>query len=209
MNLRKATSEDWRILLDWRNDPVTLKNFLDRKEISEQTYKLWFNDSLLNSRREIHILEDNSIPVGTIMSDNKDNDLYHISFIVSPDHRNKGYGNKILDIFLNKRKGKFLIEINSDNKPSIKIVKNNGFKFLPSDINQGDEEYLLFFKNQNKSDLDIINEIGKIREKNDVWVDILQIAFTHSPNQTREVFKKVTDDNDLINELFKQLVNNG
>ena len=40
-------------------------------------------------------------------------------------------------------------------------------------------------------------------------MDILRIAFTHAPEETREVFKQITNDDNLINELSKKLANNG
>ena len=59
------------------------------------------------------------------------------------------------------------------------------------------------------TDLEIINEIQKVRSKNNVnWMDILRIAFTHAPEETREVFKRITNDDNLINELSKKLANN-
>ena len=62
----------------------------------------------------------------------------------------------------------------------------------------------------NEDDLEIIDEIQKVRGKNNVnWMDILRIAFTHAPEETREVFKRITNDDNLINELSKQLANNG
>lgn len=64
--------------------------------------------------------------------------------------------------------------------------------------------------NNNMTDLEIINEIQKVRGRNNVnWMDILRIAFTHAPEETREVFKRITNDDNLINELSKQLANNG
>jgi hypothetical protein len=60
------------------------------------------------------------------------------------------------------------------------------------------------------TDLEIIDEIQKVRGKNNVnWMDILRIAFTYSPKETREVFKRITNDDNLINELSKKLANNG
>tara|TARA_R110000824_G_scaffold36287_2_gene112964 strand:+ start:21189 stop:21392 length:204 start_codon:yes stop_codon:yes gene_type:complete len=63
--------------------------------------------------------------------------------------------------------------------------------------------------NNNMTDLEIIDEIQKIRGKNNVnWMDILRIAFTYAPKETRGVFKRITNDDNLINELSKQLANN-
>jgi hypothetical protein len=64
--------------------------------------------------------------------------------------------------------------------------------------------------NNNMTDLEIIDEIQKVRGKNNVnWMDILRIAFVHAPEETREVFKRITNDDNLINKLSKQLANNG
>jgi hypothetical protein len=60
------------------------------------------------------------------------------------------------------------------------------------------------------TDLEIINEIQLVRNKNNVnWMDILRIAFTYAPEETRNVFKRITTDDNRINELSKKLANNG
>ena len=129
MQLRNATYNDWKILLDWRNDSITRENSFDQEEISEQTHKIWFNKSLSNSNREIYILEDNNVPVGSIRSDNI-NDQYLLSWSIAPDQRGKGYGTKILEIYLQDKKGEFLAEIQPENIASIKMVQKNGCKQL-------------------------------------------------------------------------------
>ena len=130
MKLRKAIFDDWKILLDWRNDPITRENSFETGEVSEQTHKLWFNDSLLNSYREIYILEDNAIPVGSIRSDNVLTSQYILSWSISPNHRGKGYGTKILELFLKDKTGNFIAEIKPENIASIKMVQKNGFNQL-------------------------------------------------------------------------------
>jgi|TARA_B110000977_G_scaffold52225_1_gene71003 hypothetical protein len=60
-----------------------------------------------------------------------------------------------------------------------------------------------------RTDLEIIDDIQNIRKKNNVnWMDILRIAFTHAPEETREVFKRITSDDNKINELSIELSNN-
>jgi RimJ/RimL family protein N-acetyltransferase len=130
MQLRKATFNDWKILLDWRNDPTTRKNSFETGEVSEQTHKLWFNDSLLNPNRSIYILEDNSIPVGSIRSDIHWNNQSVLSWSIAPDQRGKGYGTKILEIYLQDKKGEFIAEIKPENIASIKMVEKNDFTKL-------------------------------------------------------------------------------
>ena len=60
-----------------------------------------------------------------------------------------------------------------------------------------------------RTDLEIIDDIQNIRKKNNVnWMDILRIAFTHAPEETRDVFKRITSDDNKINELSIELSNN-
>jgi RimJ/RimL family protein N-acetyltransferase len=130
MRLRKATFNDWKILLDWRNDPITRENSFKTEEVSEQIHKLWFNDSLLNPNRSIYILEDNFTSVGSIRSDLHWNNQSVLSWSIAPDQRGKGYGTKILEIYLQNKKGKFIAEIKPRNIASIKMVEKNGFTKL-------------------------------------------------------------------------------
>ena len=128
MQLRKAIFDDWKMLLDWRNDPTTRLNSFEQGEVSEQTHKIWFDKSLSNSNREIYILEDNSIPVGSIRSDVVDPGKYILSWNIDPNQRGKGYGTKILEIYLQDKTGKFIAEIKPENIASIKMVQKNGFE---------------------------------------------------------------------------------
>lgn len=130
MKLRKAIFNDWEILLDWKNDPITRENSFDQGKVSEQTHKLWFNDSLINPCREIYILEDNSIPVGSIRINTILTDEYLLSWSIAPNQRGKGYGTKILKLLLQDRNGKFIAKIKPDNIPSIRMVQKNGFTQL-------------------------------------------------------------------------------
>ena len=130
MKLRKIIFDDWKLLLNWRNDPSTRKNSFTEDKVTEETHKLWFNDSLMNPRRNIYILEENEIPVGTIRSDILSKDKYLLSWSISPTQRGKGYGTKILELFLQNKSGEFTAEIKPENVPSIKMAKNNGFKYL-------------------------------------------------------------------------------
>jgi RimJ/RimL family protein N-acetyltransferase len=128
MKLRKAIFDDWKILLDWRNDPITRENSFETGEVSEQTHKIWFDKSLSNSNREIYILEDNLIPLGSIRSDMVNPDKYILSWNIDPNQRGKGYGTKILEIYLQDKTGKFIAKIKPENISSIKMVQKNGFE---------------------------------------------------------------------------------
>ena len=60
-----------------------------------------------------------------------------------------------------------------------------------------------------RNDISIIDEIQSIRSKNNVnWMDILRIAFYHAPDETRKVFKKISNEDSQIIKLSNELANN-
>ena len=53
--------------------------------------------------------------------------------------------------------------------------------------------------------LNVIDEIEKIRTKNNVnWMDVLRLAFKHSPDEAKKLMKKINSEDDRISELFKK-----
>ena len=53
---------------------------------------------------------------------------------------------------------------------------------------------------------DIINKISEIRVKNNEnWMAILRIAIEYAPYRTKEVMKKITENDTRINTLTKLL----
>ena len=54
--------------------------------------------------------------------------------------------------------------------------------------------------------LNIINQIEKVRKKNNVnWMNLLRIGFTHAPNQTKKTLTKIYSDDAKISKLLKKL----
>ena len=50
------------------------------------------------------------------------------------------------------------------------------------------------------------NRIEGIRRENNVnWMNILRIAFKYSPKDTSKVFKRIFEDDKIINSLSKKL----
>ena len=74
----------------------------------------------------------------------------------------------------------------------------------------GVESWDIPVKKLNMTDLEIIDEIEKIRSKNNVnWMDILRLAFKHAPKDARKLIGKVNEYDGEISELLKKLSNNG
>ena len=63
-------------------------------------------------------------------------------------------------------------------------------------------------KKQIENHLKIIDEIEKVRTRNNVnWMDILRLAFTHAPEDAKELMRKINTADDEISELLKKLLN--
>ncbi len=60
-----------------------------------------------------------------------------------------------------------------------------------------------------KTDEQLINEIQKIRTKNNThWMDVVRLAFRLAPEEAREIFKNIKECDQKINELLKELADN-
>lgn len=59
------------------------------------------------------------------------------------------------------------------------------------------------------TDLEIIDAIEKVRSKNNInWMNILRLAFKHSPDEARVIVGKINEDDGKISALLKQLSQN-
>lgn len=59
------------------------------------------------------------------------------------------------------------------------------------------------------TDLEIIDAIEQVRSKNNInWMNILRLAFKHSPSEAREIVAKINEDDGKIGALLKQLSEN-
>jgi len=60
-----------------------------------------------------------------------------------------------------------------------------------------------------RTDFEIIDEIEKVRAKNNVnWMDILRLGFMHAPREARELIGKVNESDTEISKLLKELSQN-
>jgi len=59
---------------------------------------------------------------------------------------------------------------------------------------------------KNKNYFKIIDQIEKIRTKNNInWMDLLRLAFKHSPDEAKKLVKKINKSDNKISSLFKKL----
>lgn len=59
------------------------------------------------------------------------------------------------------------------------------------------------------TDLQIIDEIEKIRTKNNKnWMDILRVSFKHAPEEARPILAEINKSDNRISKLLDQLAQN-
>ena len=59
----------------------------------------------------------------------------------------------------------------------------------------------------NKKALNYINQIQKIRSKNNSnWMDILRLSFKHDPKQASKIMSQIYKDDQKISNIVKKLV---
>ena len=62
-------------------------------------------------------------------------------------------------------------------------------------------------KKKTKKYLKIIGQIKSIRKKNNVnWMNILRLAFKHSPKESAKIMSKIYVDDSRISKLVKKLI---
>ena len=61
--------------------------------------------------------------------------------------------------------------------------------------------------NKNKKFQKYIDQIEKIRGKNNVsWMNLLRLAYKHSPNEASKIMNKIYRDDSKISKLVKKLI---
>ena len=61
---------------------------------------------------------------------------------------------------------------------------------------------------KNEKALDFINQIQKIRSKNNSnWMDILKLGFKHDPKEAARIMSQIYKDDQKISKIVKRLAN--
>ena len=131
--LRGVIVSDWDFLLEWRNDNITRQNSFNSEVISTNAHKEYINNILINSDRNLYILDYNEIPVGTLREDRIEKDIFELSYTISPMYRGKKIGQIMMSLYLIEKKGSYLCRVNEKNLPSIKMIKKLGFKLFKTE----------------------------------------------------------------------------
>ncbi len=131
ISFRVASNDDWKLLLDWRNDVATRNASRTSELIHESQHREWLSKCLADRQRELLIAESNGNPIGTVRVDY--GEVSELSWTVAPAYRGLGYGGRMLReavrLLAESRKTCVLQAVaREDNLASIKMAESVGFQ---------------------------------------------------------------------------------
>lgn len=132
LHFRRATSDDVKMIYEWANDNETRKNSFSQSKIEYDAHVTWFSNLLSDKNRVLYIFQDDDEPVGQVRLDIHDSRA-EISYSISPIHRGKKYGEKMIGLLPDKVRKEFpqinelFAEVKPENIPSNHIFSAGGY----------------------------------------------------------------------------------
>lgn len=93
---RRATPSDARLLFTWRNDPSTRRVSRTQDEIGWEEHVAWLNRVLLDTDRQLYVIERDAEPIGTVRWDHDGGIDWEASISLAPESRGKGLSHSVL-----------------------------------------------------------------------------------------------------------------
>ncbi|KAF0677018.1 GNAT family N-acetyltransferase [Profundibacterium mesophilum] len=211
--LRAATLGDGPVLLDWRNDPLTRAASLDPRPIGRGAHLSWFAAALADPARQILIAELAGDPAGMVRFDLEKARggpcTVWVSIMLAPRARGFGHGGPILAAAMPacRFRGKPLrARIRRGNAASLSLFRAAGFEAGPDD----GTDILTLTKEPTMTETSkydaIIDEIEAVRSRNNKnWMDILRLAFRHSPQDAAAILREIYKEDKAISDLAAKL----
>lgn len=98
ITVRKATTDDMRIIWEWRNDPVTRAMFRESEPIPWSQHEKWFKSVMADSKRLLLMADANDEPCGIVRFDGVDDGRAEVSVNIAPKYRGFGVGSIALEL---------------------------------------------------------------------------------------------------------------
>lgn len=128
IRFRSATMQDADLLLEWRNDPETRNASHNTAKIKKEEHIFWLKKNLTEKNRQLLIVEENGVPVGTVRVDFSDG-VYELSWTVGPNEKGRGVGKRMVSILSHQISEPIRVEIKSWNIVSARIAEYAGMEF--------------------------------------------------------------------------------
>lgn len=126
MNIRSLNIDDGELLRSWRNDKISLSMSTNADFVDKESHVKWLIKKLNDPLCEMYVAEISGTPVGVVRTE-FDRERSRLSWTVSPHHRGKGYGKKMVLSVVSDAGGAFCAFIREDNLASMKIAEAAGF----------------------------------------------------------------------------------
>lgn len=140
ITLRNITLNDTKNIIQWRNNPIVLKNFIDQTPLTEKIHMEWYNTKIKQGLVYQKIIYSKELKkdIGSVF-------LRNISkthkkgefgiFIGENDARGKGYGQLatqqfIINIFKTLKLHKIYLRVLAKNVLAIESYKKAGFNIV-------------------------------------------------------------------------------
>jgi len=202
VTVRHAIMHDADKLLEWRNDPETIRFSTTNTGVSKDEHRTWIEGKLKSEETMILIGCDSASgeEMGVVRFDAHDEHFWIVSINLAPTWRGRKMAAPLLDeavaVFGNEHTAILTAYVKQDNIASRKVFERCGFALY-----EENEEQLTYM---NK--VLIINEIESVRSRNNVnWMNLMRLAFRVAPHEAEEIFKNVNKDDGTIAGLLKTL----
>lgn len=203
INIKKSTIDDCNFFYNIRNNPKNRKSSFNSKKIKLKDHILWFKKNY--NKNFFYTCFYSKKRVGYIRGEEKSEAII-ISIAFLKKFQNKNIATTCLKYFEKKLKNNRILiaKVKNNNSKSLNFFYKNDFNLLnKSKSYQNLYKINLIDKNNY---LKTIDRIEAIRRGNNVnWMNILRIAFKYSPKDTSKVFKRIFEDDKIINLLSKKL----
>jgi RimJ/RimL family protein N-acetyltransferase len=212
LTVAEACEHDSIDIWHWRNDLQSRLWSIEGEEVSLRSHTKWFAAALKNKDRFLYLGKlGNNQKIGVCRFDvDITENIAHVSINLNPAFRKQNLSSvllkKSIELFAKTRLIDLRATIKKGNIASIKCFDSCYFIF-----DHEDNIYNYYRKNMIQSDdlkskLKLIDEIEKIRTANNVnWMDLLRLAFTKAPEETKLLIRKINADDNKISSLFAKL----
>ena len=126
--LRLATSGDQARLLEWRNEPEAVRFSSSGRPVDAPEHAKWLAARLAGPGSRLWVAEEAGEPVGQVL----DRDAGTVSISVSPAHRGRGVGSRMLQALIVEMEQdaevrNLLALVHSENIASLRAFERVGF----------------------------------------------------------------------------------
>ncbi|MGO9994189.1 MAG: GNAT family N-acetyltransferase [Steroidobacteraceae bacterium] len=129
IRLRRATLQDWALLLDWRNDPITREASHQARLVQPDEHIAWLTDILNDQARELYLAEESGQVVGSVRAELTDG-IYELSWSVAPMARGRGVATRMVALLTAQISAPIRAEIKAGNLASARVAERAGMTFL-------------------------------------------------------------------------------